>query len=88
MSIETFLTSGDITFDKLLAKVGEEHKIIKQLIRDLYDLCNTSPQNSDDINGSMNKLQVAYTNLKLDPTYPKYEDAKTRIEILFAEEEV
>ena len=89
MSIETFLTSqgSGITFDKLLAKVGEEHKIIKQLIRDLYKVCNTSPQNSDDINGSMNNLQVAYTSLNLDrTTYPNYEDAKNRIKNLFAED--
>ncbi len=91
MSIETFLTSqgSGITLDKLLAKVDDEHQGIKQLIRDLYKACNTSPQNSDDINGSMNNLQVAYTSLNLDPkTYLNYEDAKTRIEILFAEEEV
>ncbi len=84
MSIDTFLTSGDITFDKLLAKVDHEHEGIKQLIRDLYKACNTSPQNSDDINGSMNKLQVAYTSLKLDrTTYPKYENTKDRIQSIF-----
>jgi sulfur relay (sulfurtransferase) DsrC/TusE family protein len=84
MSIETFLTSGDITFDKLLAKVDDEHQGIKQLIRDLYKACNTSPQNSDDINGSMNNLQVAYTSLNLDTkTYLNYEDAKDRIQSIF-----
>ena len=88
MSIDTFLTSqgSGITFDNLLAKVDDEHKDIKQLIRDLYKVCNTSPQNSDDINGSMNNLQVAYTSLngKLDPTtYPNYEDAKDRIQSIF-----
>jgi hypothetical protein len=84
MSIDTFLTSGDITFEKLLAKVGDEHENIKQLIKDLYKVCNTSPQNSDDINGSMNNLQVAYASLKLDPTtYPNYEDAKDRIQSIF-----
>ncbi len=87
MSIDTFLTSQDgisINFEKLLAKVDDERQDIKKLIKDLYKVCNTSPQNSDDINGSMNKLQLAYTALNLDPTtYPNYENAKDRIQSIF-----
>jgi hemerythrin-like domain-containing protein len=86
MSIDTFLTRDDITFDKLLAKVDHEHQGIKQLIRDLYKVCNTSPQNSDDINDSMNKLKLAYTGLDqtIDKnTYTNYENAKNRIQSIF-----